>query len=306
MNTSTEVERAPAGVTVPQPSTGVSFLGQATAVEQARAVAEVAGAIKVAQEVPRNITRAQLEMRQSCAMRALADRAFFRYPRSGETVTGATIHLARELGRCWGNLQYGIAELYRDDEAGRSEMVAWAWDVETNTRSSNTFIVPHARDTKRDGRKALTELRDIYENNANMGARRVREAIFSVLPVYFTEEAKALCHKALQSDESGKPFPQLVADMVQEYHRVGVTSAQIELKLGRKVDQLTPPDLANLRVIYTSLSRRETTIEEEFPTQKVSMDELTRPPTDPPPPAKDEPADPADNSWPEVKPPGSG
>ena len=84
----------------------------------------------------------------------------------------------------------------RDDEYGQSEMLALAWDVQTNTRSSNTFIVPHRRDT-RNGPKALTDQRDIYENNANNAARRLREAIFAVLPTWFVEEAKDICNQTL-------------------------------------------------------------------------------------------------------------
>src|SRR5687767_8078344 len=103
------------------------FIGQATAVEQARAVAEVQAAVIVAQKVPRDIAAVVAAMRESCDQPGLADRAFYKYPRGGQSVSGPSVHLARELARCFGNCQYGIIELRRDDLGKYSEMQAWAW-----------------------------------------------------------------------------------------------------------------------------------------------------------------------------------
>ncbi len=50
---------------------------QTTAVEQARAVAEVAAAVQVAQMNPRDIRRAWAEMQESCGRLGLAQRAFY-------------------------------------------------------------------------------------------------------------------------------------------------------------------------------------------------------------------------------------
>src|SRR6266702_3670328 len=47
-------------------------LSQATAVEQARAVAEVAAAVQVAQQNPRDITRSLALMREACRTKAPA------------------------------------------------------------------------------------------------------------------------------------------------------------------------------------------------------------------------------------------
>ena len=88
-------------------------LTQATAIEQARAVAEVQAAVTVAQAIPRDVQRAVAEMRDACGRLALAQRAFYSVPNRGN---GPTVHLARELARIWGNIDYGVRELRRDDE----------------------------------------------------------------------------------------------------------------------------------------------------------------------------------------------
>lgn len=280
-----------------QPIALPSRVGQATAVEQSRAVAEVQAAIVVAQQCPRSIGAARTWMQQSCQTPGLAERAFYRFPRAGGAVSGPSVHLARELARCWGNVQYGISELRRDDVYGESEMQAWAWDVQTNSRSSLTFIVPHMRD-KKGGAEKLSELRDIYENNANMGARRLREAIFSILPPWFVEEARELCSQTLQKGD-GKPLKDRVAGAVQIFKGLGIDEERLVQKLGRPRDKWTAHDIAQLLITHKSLQRGEVTLDEEFPPPRVTVDEIKAQA-----PQTNTPA--GDTSWPEPAPiPGS-
>lgn len=239
-------------------------VGQATVVEQSRAIAEVQAAVIVAQQNPRQTQYALQSMRDACANPRLASKAFFAFPRGGERVAGASIHLARELARIWGNITYGVAEMVRDDDHGQSEMQAYAWDLETNTRVGTGFIVPHKRDTKK-GVKALTDMRDIYENNANNGARRVRENIFAVLPTWLTDEAQEICAKT-NEDGGGLPLPQRTANSLTHWAAANVTEKQLEDRLGRSSSRWTGQDLAQLATLYASLQRGEVRREDEFPT----------------------------------------
>lgn len=248
-------------------------IGQGTAVEQTRAAAEVLAAVRVAQDCPRNVPAALAQMRQSCEQTALAERAFYRFNRGGQNVTGPTVHVARELARCWGNIQYGLVELRRDDEYGQSEMQAFAWDVQTNSRVSSTFIVPHVRDTK-TGAKKLTDSRDIYEVNSNNGARRVREAIFAILPPWFVEEAKELLNKTLVNG-GGVPLAQRIADAIKGFESINVTADQLEAKLDRPSTRWTEHDIATLGVIFKSIQRGEIRTEDEFAPKRITAGDLT-------------------------------
>ncbi|WP_145503202.1 hypothetical protein [Streptomyces sp. CFMR 7] len=251
---------------------GADRIGQGTAVEQSRAVAEVQAAIYVARQFPREIGRARNTMQAACQSMALAGKAFYRFPRAGGAVEGSTIHLAKALAQSFGNLQYGVTELRRDDDYRQSEMQAWAWDVENNTRHVLTFIVPHARFAK--GKvEALIDLRDIYENNANNGARRLREAIFATLPDWFVEEAEDLCRQTLNKGD-GKPLPERIEGAVQVFAGLGVTADRLEQKLGRKRDQWTGPDIAQLLITHKSIQRRELSIEDEFPQARITGGEI--------------------------------
>lgn len=239
--------------------------GQATQIEQARAIAEVRAAVMIAMDRPRDRSAALSEMREVCGIMGLAERAFFRVPRGGEQVNGESIHLARELARIWGNIDYGVKELVRDDMRGQSELLAFAWDLQTNARNEIVFIVPHV---KGKANRKLTGTQEIYENNASFAGRRLRETIFAVLPIWFKDEAAQLCHKTLEGG-GGAPLVQRVADMRGAFEAIGITAAQLETKRGRKIADFLAEDIAALGVIYRSIKRNEVTLAEEFPKEGV-------------------------------------
>lgn len=241
-------------------------LGQATAVEQSRAQAEVVMSVELALRAPRDPSRALAAMREVTDLYRMSERAFWSYRRSGSNLTGSTIHLLRELARVWGNVSYGIAELDRDDAHGQSQMIAFAWDLETNVRASTAFIVPHVRDTK-DGAKPITDIRDVYENNANMGARRVREQIAAVLPRWFVDEAEARCRATLAAgpDKGATPLPVRITAAVEAFESgYRVRREQLVEHVGRPVAEWSPVDLANVGILYRSLQNGEARVDDVF------------------------------------------
>lgn len=238
---------------------------EATAVEQARAVAEVAAAVRVARDFPRDEALAFQRMERSCGTQALAERAFYSLPRAGGRVEGETVHLARELAGCWGNLDYGVREMRRDDNAGVSEMQAWAWDQETNVRSSRSFVVPHAR-MKNKKREALTDLGDIANNNNSVAARAVRETIFTVLPTPFVVAAVDICNAVLRGEHSAnrQPPADAAAQVVSGFADFGVTQQQLEAHVALPRAEWSPQTIAALRVLGGEINRGEKRVEDEF------------------------------------------
>jgi hypothetical protein len=259
----------------PTPAAAPAFIGQGTAVEQSRAVAEVQAAVIVARQFPRNEPQAIQKMKTAFSQHSLALRSFFRFNRGGSNVSGETIQFAKELARCWGNIHHGVHELRRDDAAGESEMQAWAWDLETNERASTTFIVPHTRWSRGNGSSRLEDPRDVYENNSNNGARRLREMIFTVLPDWYREQAKTIATNTLENGAGDKPRAQRIADAIAHFEGLGVTVDQLEENRGRTSDKWTNLDLGQLQVIAESLRRGEITLDEEFPPQRVTAEEIT-------------------------------
>ena len=235
-------------------------LSQATAIEQSRAIAEVQAAVVVAQSCPRNMAEAEREMEYVCGRMTMAERAFYQVTNRG---TGPSVHLMRELARIWGNVDYGVKELHRDDAQGISEVQAFSWDVQRNTRSSRTFIVPHQR-MKKGTRVDLTDLQDIYLNNQNIGARAVRECIATVLPRWYTETAQNVCRQTLEIGD-GEPLNERITNMINGFGQIGITVKQMESRLGKPRDKWNAGDIAQMKIAYTSITRDGIDKDEVFP-----------------------------------------
>jgi hypothetical protein len=229
-------------------------------IESARAIAEAQGKLVIAKRFPRNEALAFDEAMQACRRNGLAEDAFWSFPRGRETITGSSIHLARELARVWGNIEYNIRELSRKD--GVSEMQAFAWDLQTNTLVTQNFTVRHWRDT-RSGGYALTDERDIYELTANQGARRLRSCIFGVLPSDLVRASEEECKRTL-AGSNDVPIKDRARAMVGSFSKLGVTAAMIEARLGHSLDAILPEELGELRSIYTSIKSGVTKAGEWF------------------------------------------
>lgn len=267
---------------------------QATAVEQARAVAEVQAAVVVAQQRPRNLDRAQAEMRDACGRLAVAERAFYTVPNRGN---GMSVHLARELARIWGNLTYGVRELRRDDLEGLSEIEVFAWDWQANVRPSRTVQVPHAR-MKGRNRQRLDDLTDIVNNNNSVGARQLRECIKALLPDWFVAEAEQICRATLARGD-GQPLDERVAKMLGLFQKLGITQTQVETRTGKRRSQWTPEDLGRLVIDYQSITSDGIDPATIFPSDTLNALEAQAASATPP-------AEPVDQSWPAVAQPGNG
>ena len=254
-----------------QPKIDFSAINQGTvAIEASRAIAEAQGKLVIAKRFPRDEVAAYAKAMEACQRPTMAEKAFYSFPRGGQTVEGPTIRFAEELARCWGNIDYGIKELSQDD--GKSEMQAYAWDLETNAQSVQNFTNPHQRE---QGKKmvTLTSQRDIYENNANMATRRLRSRILAILPAWFVEDAIAECKRTI-AGRNDTPLIDRVKKMVVQFAKLGVTQEQIERRLKRKVDTMTADDFTEYVGIYNAIKGGESKIAEWF-TAETEATELT-------------------------------
>lgn len=229
-------------------------------IEQSRAVTEAQGKLILAKKFPRDEALAYSKIMSSCSRPSLAASGEYAYPRGGQTVSGPSIRLAEELARCWGNIEYGIRELSR--QQGNSEMEAYAWDLETNTYSSQKFTVRHLRD-KKGGAQVLTEERDIYELTANMGGRRLRSRLLAILPPDLVEAAVNQCRKTLAGDTS-LPLADRVRALVDAFSQQGVTEKHLRAYLNKSLDEILPEEIATLRGVYNSIKNGQAAVGDFF------------------------------------------
>lgn len=244
------------------------------AIEASRAIAEAQGKLVIAKRFPRDEVAAYAKAIEACKRPAMAEKAFYAFPRAGQTVEGPTIKFATELARCWGNIDYGIKELSQDN--GKSEMQAYAWDLETNAQSVQNFTNPHIREkndkkTKTITMEALKSQRDIYESNANMATRRLRSRILAILPSWLVDECIEECKKTLAGDNE-TPLIDRVKKMVIQFAKFGVTQEQLEKRLKKKIDTMTADDLVEYVGIYNAIKNKESKISEWFEAEEVAND----------------------------------
>lgn len=219
------------------------------AAESMKGVAEVQAAVMMAKRFPRDQFTAFNRIMTACDRKSLAESAVYAYPRGGQAVSGPSIRLAEAIAREWGNLDCGIRELSRDKE--KSVCEAFAWDLETNVRFTRIFEVPHERHTK-SGSYKLTDPRDIYENVANNGARRLRACILEAIPGDITEKAVSKCKETV-TKKTGEPIVDRIRKMVVAFSGLGVTQAHIEKRLKHTVDSTNEEELFDLITVYNSI-----------------------------------------------------
>ena len=247
MSESNEVEQvanpfAEAGVAA-RPS-----VGALVAVEQQRVVAEVQARMMIARANPRDPVKALDLILQDCMRPSLADCAIYDYSRGGTDITGPSIRLAEAIARRWGNIASGIKEIARGN--GYSEVIAEAWDLETGFYDYRQFQVRHWRDTKKGGYPIKDE-RDIYELVANMGQRRKRAVLLSVIPGDVVEAAVTQCERTMKA--KADTSPEAMKKMLEVFEAFGVTREQIEQRIQRRLDAITPAQVVALKKVYASL-----------------------------------------------------
>lgn len=229
---------------------GTPVHSAATQMMVSRQAQEVQAAMVVAKRFPRDEALSMDRILKACQRTTLAAAAVYEYPRGGETVTGPSIRLAEALAQNWGNVDFGVIEL--EQRTGESQVMAYAWDLETNTRQSKVFTVPHIRKTQK-GSYPLTDPRDIYEMVANQGARRMRACILGVIPGDVVDAALTQCEKTLKANNA-EPLEQRIAKMCgmfQTEYEISVDA--LETYIGKRVDAFKETDVIRLGKVYRSL-----------------------------------------------------
>lgn len=220
---------------------------------QARENTEVLAMVTMAKRFPRDVVACTDRILNAFTRVTLAETAAYQFSRGGTDVSGPSIRAAEAIAQVWGNLSTGFTELERGvgpDGIPFSWVEAAAWDLESTNRAALKFIVRHWRDTKRGG-YVIKEERDIYELIANQAQRRKRACILALVPGDVVEAAMkqvevTLSAKADTSTEG-------LAKLVEAFKPFGVTQAQIEKRIQRRLEAIRPAQVVALKRIYASL-----------------------------------------------------
>lgn len=247
---------------------------QGTSIEESRATAESQAGFIMAKQFPRNEDKALNRILNTCRRVTLARAALYAFPKGGTTVSGPSVRLAEAVAQHWGNILFGIREM--EQKEGETVMMAYCYDLETNTRAERIFTVSHSLKLRDGSMKVLEDPRDIYEINFNMGARRKRACILEVIPGDVIELAVEACQATLEA--SGEDAsPENIAKMMKAFEKYNVSQEMIEMRQGKSIDALVATEVAVLRNIFKSIEDGMSTPEKWFGEETLQQPEEEEP-----------------------------
>jgi hypothetical protein len=126
-----------------------------------------------------------------------------------------------------------------------------------------TFIVKNWRDTQRGG-YALVDARDIYENQANFGARRLRACILAQIPPDVVDQAVDMCRNTVLAAEKKLKPEERASRLITSFAEYKVTREQLETWAGMPIEKLTDPKYFELRGMYQALKDGFASVKDYF------------------------------------------
>lgn len=231
---------------------------------------EIQSAIIVARKFPRNEDRCFQTLMRSCSRTAFAEDVAYRFPRGKKKtengqwvqniISGPSIYLAREAARIWGNIRFGI-EILADDDDSRT-IRGWAWDLETNVKTSADDIFKkliQRRNKAGDATEWLVpDERDLRELTNRRAAFLVRNCLLQLLPSDLVEDALAQAAQALESAASKDPDAARKR-LVAAFDQINISVDDLEAYLGHKIRASSPAEIAKLRQMWKSISDGQST-----------------------------------------------
>lgn len=247
MSTGTIATFDPSALGADVPS--VSPTQSLTTSESTRAMAEIQSALTIAAARPRDERRCIDKIANACQRPRLAEISQYSYSKGKGDISGPSIHLMTVVANLWGNIQFGFREMSQG--RGESTVEAFAWDLESNTKRSLQFVVPHKIGLRGGKFKTLTDPREIYEWIANQAQRRVRSCLENVIPKDVIDEAVDQCTATMKA--AADTSPEALNKMLAKFGEIGVSKEQIETRIQRRIEAITPAQIINLRRIFTSI-----------------------------------------------------
>lgn len=226
---------------------------QNSTVDAARVQTEVMAMLVAARQMPRDKYNAFDRIKNAFSRPRLATSGMYAYSKGGSDISGLSIRAAECIAQEWGNIQFGFRELKRGkNEKGVafSEVEAYCWDIESNTRRQLVFIVSHWRDTKKGGYQ-LTDEREIYELISNQAQRRVRSCILAIIPSDVCEAAEEQIAETMKANVDLSP--ENVGKIAIAFEKFGVPKEAIEKFIQRNIINILPAQVVRLQQIYASI-----------------------------------------------------
>ena len=224
--------------------------------------AEIQAGMLVAYKNNRNEEKARQGLLDASKRLGFAEEAMYSYPRSSTkedgtkvkvNIEGPSVNLAREAGRLWRNIRYGI-EVINDTDEFR-QIGGFAWDLETN--SYVTMEDGFKKVIQRKGKGWVNisqDEREIRELTNRRGAILERNCLLKLIPKDIIEEAMTLCNKTLKAYTKER--------VITAFKSINVNEKMLEEYLKHSVRDMTSDEIVELTKIGKSIKDGQSTWEE--------------------------------------------
>jgi hypothetical protein len=220
--------------------------------------------IATAKAYPRNLKRATENAIAIVTLdKDTAATCTYSVPRSGKVITGPSVHLAKILSQCWGNLRIEAKVISVDDKTLTSQAVAF--DLENNL----AIKVEVKRSIMTRTGRMNDDMIVVTGNAGNSIA--LRNAVLSVIPRSIVDKVQNEAKSLLIGDVSDKTKmitrrKQIFDGLKDTY---SLTEKEILSAIGKAaIDHVTADDLVTLIGIGQAIKDGDTTIEFAFKGQR--------------------------------------
>lgn len=192
-------------------------------------------------------------------------------PRGGKPITGPSVHLARILVQCWGNVRIDAKVVDITDKHVISESTCW--DIENNV----AVKIQVRRSIMTKNGRMNDDMITVTGNAGN--AIAYRNAVYNVIPKSVIDKVYKSATGLLTGDISDetkliKKRNQVVEGLKKAY---GVSDEEILKAVGKsQIEYIGPDEIVVLIGIGTAIKEGDTTIDEAFRPNDAKKNQPTK------------------------------
>jgi hypothetical protein len=242
---------------------------QSTALAE-RAKAEVQARFIMAMQRPRDIDEVRVRLLKHCKRKGFAERAEYAKPVGGQKIVGPSIRFVECALQEYGNVIPEATVVYEDDE--KRVIRVSVCDLERNLTWHDDALVEkfverrNPKDAEVVGSRTNSRGETVYkvrateDDLANKQAaavsKKLRNLGLRILPADLVDEAIATCQHTRRSEVAKDPdaVRRQVADA---FSTLGVMPAALHEYLGTPIEQASPGDIDELRIVHASIKEGE-------------------------------------------------
>jgi len=237
--------------------------------------ANIDGQVSTAKAYPRDMAKSVSNAVFIATMdKETASSCTYSVPRAGKAITGPSIHMARIIAQCWGNMRVEAKVVDITDKHVISQAVCW--DLENNV----AVKIEVRRSIMTKNGRMSDDMITVTGNAANSIA--YRNAVYNVVPKSVIDKVYNSAMEVLTGDISDetkliKKRKQVIAGLEKAY---GVSEEEILKAVGKsKLEHIGSEEIIVLIGIGTAIKEGDTTVDEAFRGKKTTSKEPVKKPT---------------------------